>query len=101
MFSVIIQKFFNIMAEDIARLLNVNSPDRSLVTSLLEDYLLTSDESDNDDGLPVGSVSDHDGVDDDHENELQMRNTEPQRNSNEIILTEDIDEELKKCQEFR
>ena len=98
MFSVIIQKFFNIMADDIARLLNVNSPDRSLVTSLLEDYLLTSDESDNDDGLPVGSVSD---VDDDHENELQMLNTEPQRNSNEIILTEDIDEELKKCQEFR
>ena len=87
------------MAEDIARLLNVNSPDRSLVTSLLEDYLLTSDESDNDDGLPVGSVSYHDGVDDDHE--LQMLNTEPQRNSNEIILTEDIDEELKKCQEFR
>ena len=101
MFSVIIQKFLNIMAEDIARLLNVNSPDRSLVTSLLEDYLLTSDESDNDDGLPVGSVSDHDGVDDDHENELQMLNTEPQRNSNEIILTEDIDEELKKCQEYR
>ena len=70
------------MAEDIARLLNANSPD--LVTSLLEDYLLVSDDSDrhSDDDhdvvpIPSPTVSDHD---DDSDIELQMLDTETERN---------------------
>ena len=55
------------MAEDIARLLNENSPDIDLVTSFLEDYVLVSDDSDShsDDDhdvvpIPSPTVSDHD-----------------------------------------
>ena len=54
------------MAEDIARLLNENSPDIDLVTSFLEDYLLVSDDTDShsDDDhdvvpIPSPTVSDH------------------------------------------
>ena len=99
------------MAEDIARLLNANSPDIDLVTSLMEDYLLVSDDSDShseDDHdvvpIPSPTVSDHD---DDSDIELQKLDTETERNleakSNgyETVLTEEIDKELKKCQEFR
>ena len=83
------------------------------MTSLLEDYLLVSDDSDShsdirDDDhdvvpIPSPTVSDHD---DDSDIELQMLDTETKRklvakrNCYETVLTEEIDKKLKKGQEF-